>query len=406
MIALAIDDKIVIDRTAEQLINAIDITDGASATGENATALGIDSDASGNNGVSVGAHSNAQGGSGIAVGHGATSQNNGSVAIGSAATGEDGGQAFGTSAEATGNMSVAVGMFANATAQYSIAEGFMANATATGAIQIGQGTNSTANTVKIKDTTILGTDGKIPFSALQGGEVVGLAVNSSNHLIVTYADGTTVDLGAIGGGGTSDYTQLTNKPKINGVELSGNKTSALLGLQSELMSGTNIKTVNGESLLGSGNIKTLGTLPVQAYSYDSAVDVVSDTSISSGWYILEQEISWGDVYLEAGEIVGIIHTDNTGDTGRIVTAYEDVEVDSGVAEHIMFVTEFELEDYYDKIAVDSLLAGKQNKLTFDSTPTTASTNPVTSAGIKAYVDTAVGDIDTALTGLVSGGGVV
>lgn len=35
-----------------------------------------------------------------------------------------------------------------------------------------------------------------------------------------------------GGGGTSDYTYLSNKPQINGVELSGNKTSAALGLAS------------------------------------------------------------------------------------------------------------------------------------------------------------------------------
>lgn len=33
-----------------------------------------------------------------------------------------------------------------------------------------------------------------------------------------------------GGGGTSDYTDLTNKPQINGVTLSGNKTGAELGL--------------------------------------------------------------------------------------------------------------------------------------------------------------------------------
>lgn len=33
-----------------------------------------------------------------------------------------------------------------------------------------------------------------------------------------------------GPGGTSDYTELTNKPSINGVELNGNKTSSQLGL--------------------------------------------------------------------------------------------------------------------------------------------------------------------------------
>lgn len=41
---------------------------------------------------------------------------------------------------------------------------------------------------------------------------------------------------------------------------------------------------------------------------------------------------------------------------------------------------------YTKTEVDTALAGKQNTLTFDSTPTASSTNPVTSEGIKAYVD--------------------
>ena len=88
-----------------------------------------------------------------------------------------------------------------------------------------------------------------------------------------------------GGGGTSDYSALTNKPQINGVELTGNKTTAdlkipsvtvdtalsstsenpvqnkvintaLNGKQATLTSGTNIKTVNSASLLGSGNINT------------------------------------------------------------------------------------------------------------------------------------------------------
>lgn len=34
-----------------------------------------------------------------------------------------------------------------------------------------------------------------------------------------------------GGGGTTDYTQLTNKPQINSVELSGNKSLSDLGIQ-------------------------------------------------------------------------------------------------------------------------------------------------------------------------------
>ena len=41
----------------------------------------------------------------------------------------------------------------------------------------------------------------------------------------------------------------------------------------------------------------------------------------------------------------------------------------------------------------------QSKLTFDSTPTENSTNPVTSGGVKSYVDNIVGDIETLLGGI-------
>lgn len=58
--------------------------------------------------------------------------------------------------------------------------------------------------------------------------------------------------------------------------------------------------------------------------------------------------------------------------------------------------EVDLSNYYTKSQTDELLNGKQNKLTFDIIPTASSTNPVTSGGIKTYVDTIVGDINSAL----------
>jgi hypothetical protein len=101
-----------------------------------------------------------------------------------------------------------------------------------------------------------------------------------------------------GSGGTSDYNQLTNKPQINSVELSGNKTLADLGIQAAgdyattsdlalkadkstvdtlqeqvtsntsaiatkqdiLVSGESIRTINNLSLLGEGNIN-VGDVP-------------------------------------------------------------------------------------------------------------------------------------------------
>lgn len=101
-----------------------------------------------------------------------------------------------------------------------------------------------------------------------------------------------------GSGGSSDYEDLDNKPSINDVELIGNKSLEDLGVQPQgdyalsseipsalseladdsthrlvtdtekstwgekqdaLVSGTNIKTINNESLLGSGNITISGS---------------------------------------------------------------------------------------------------------------------------------------------------
>ena len=59
--------------------------------------------------------------------------------------------------------------------------------------------------------------------------------------------------------GVSDYTELTNKPSINGTTLEGNVNLAtpeqLNAKQDTLVSGSNIKTINNQSLLGSGDIK-------------------------------------------------------------------------------------------------------------------------------------------------------
>ena len=66
-----------------------------------------------------------------------------------------------------------------------------------------------------------------------GVSVANVEVNANRHLIVTLSDGSTIDAGLIqGGGGTDDYEDLTNKPKIEGTELIGNKTFEDLGIAS------------------------------------------------------------------------------------------------------------------------------------------------------------------------------
>jgi len=76
-----------------------------------------------------------------------------------------------------------------------------------------------------------------------------------------------------GGGGTSDYTALSNKPQINSTTLSGNKSSSDLGLQDALVSGTNIKTINSTSILGSGDIVTPDSTFIATYGTTTCAEL-------------------------------------------------------------------------------------------------------------------------------------
>lgn len=55
----------------------------------------------------------------------------------------------------------------------------------------------------------------------------------SNNAITSDAVAKAIEDGGGGGGGSIDYADLTNKPKINNVELSGNKSPSDLGVASE-----------------------------------------------------------------------------------------------------------------------------------------------------------------------------
>ena len=63
--------------------------------------------------------------------------------------------------------------------------------------------------------------------------------------------------GGGGSGGTGNYNQLTNLPRINGVELRGNKTAEQLGLASA--SDVPSKT---SDLTNDSGFLTLATLPI------------------------------------------------------------------------------------------------------------------------------------------------
>lgn len=53
---------------------------------------------------------------------------------------------------------------------------------------------------------------------------------------------------------SNNYKELSNKPAINSTELNGTLTLDDIGAQEKLVSAQNIKTINGTSILGTGNI--------------------------------------------------------------------------------------------------------------------------------------------------------
>ena len=61
-----------------------------------------------------------------------------------------------------------------------------------------------------------------------------------------------------GSGGTSDYSELENKPQINSVTLSGNKSLSDLGIQGTLSAGSNI-TINNGTISATDTTYTAGT---------------------------------------------------------------------------------------------------------------------------------------------------
>ena len=73
-------------------------------------------------------------------------------------------------------------------------------------------------------------------------------------------------------------------------------------------------------------------------------------------------------------------------TLRLADYYTKAEIDTLLTQYA------QKDNVYDKDAVDALLDNKQNSLTFDSTPTAGSSNPVTSDGIKDAIDDTAADI--------------
>jgi hypothetical protein len=88
-----------------------------------------------------------------------------------------------------------------------------------------------------------------------------------------------------GGGGTSDYSNLTNKPKINSVELSGNKSLSDLGITLGSLGGVpTTRTVNSKALSSDITLTAsdVGALPDTTSIPSKTSDLTNDSGFVTG----------------------------------------------------------------------------------------------------------------------------
>lgn len=178
-------------------------------------------------------------------------------------------------------------------------------------------------------------------------------INDSGFITNTYHDNSKQDkltagtnitiennvISATGTGGTSDYNDLSNKPSINNVTLSGNKSLTQLGIasnvdvvalelfkQDKLQSGTNIKSINNKSILGSGNIEINAELdPTELLNYIYPVgsiymsvnNVSPQTFLGGTWEQIKDKflLSAGDTYTAGstgGEATHLLTANESG----------------------------------------------------------------------------------------------
>lgn len=161
--------------------------------------------------------------------------------------------------------------------------------------------DSTESVVLGKNNDVVGSNNCLLGYGLKDG------ANTLNNIIVgQYNVAPTTDGNFIVGNGTSD-NQRSNAMKVDD---SGNTTIAgnlyfnggssslstqLSNKQAKLVSGTNIKTINGTDILGGGNLSTATNFATQTSAQEAPVSIGSDTN----WHRIRQILGMtaGKLYL-------------------------------------------------------------------------------------------------------------
>jgi len=140
-------------------------------------------------------------------------------------------------------------------------------------------------------------------------------------------------------------------------------------LKSETYSQAEVRQLIGA--INTLTIEVVNTLPI------------SDISTTTIYFVKQSGANTYDEYVYVNNAWVKI-----GDTDIDLTDYMKSEDLTSILQnyYTSAAVDAMLASYYTKTEVDTELNAKQDTLTFDSTPTTGSTNPVTSGGIKTALD--------------------
>ena len=206
----------------------------------------------------------------------------------------------------------------------------------------------TAHGNMVIDTPIAGTAEINSLSSIYGyifPDDFQLKLTAGSN--ITISDDNVISATGGGGGGTGDYNDLTNKPKINNVILSGNKTTSQLGLPtktSDLLNDSGFITAAVANL-------TFYYKKSETYTQEeinSLISAISTLTLTVVEELPDHDISTTTIYLVPKDVPG------TEDI------YDEYIYVSNSWEKIGS-TAADLSNYYTKAQADTLLAGKVDK---------------------------------------------
>lgn len=238
-------------------------------------------------------------------------------------------------------------------------------------------------------------------------------VEDGVEITITKKDGSTKSVEVYDGQGTSgfDYDDLDNKPSINGVELSGNKTLNDLGIDQDFIKDNNYvhtdnNFTNAEKTKLSG-LENYDDTEVKQDINDLGIEInnldlnkvpssrkINNKALTSDINLTPSDIGIGNVFTLKGSVAIIADLPQTGNQIGDVYYVESEEVGyiwlekSNILQWEQLGLPIDLSNYYNKTETDTLLNDKQDNLVFN-TAYNPSTNKVAT---MSDINSIVGDI--------------